>query len=234
MPKKDKPILRPDPADPAREPDLPAKSPVSKATPELSCQRDQLFDAQFLILTLVKDGNLRLGKIPCADASLKESIQLRDRSPLCFWQAEKGPGENYSARTRPDEASLATEIPCPWVEDGRIQKIGPNADDVVRVAGQDRSLDAQACARNLCYEAVADWANGEIIRDDEDHHQGTRSPANGIYAGRDAHEAHSQKDSEHNAETDEMESSAPHVREEKPGAYGAGQRKGLGANTKVE
>ncbi len=123
---------------------------------------------------ILKNIHIRTRKLPRANPSLKEQIQLRKTPATRFRDAEVRVDNAEEADTRPEEAGEVSPVPAPRVEHVGRQDGADYADDVVQIAAEDHGLDLEATGGQFSDEGVAHCADGELVEEGPDEHYGAR------------------------------------------------------------
>src|ERR1700761_9308523 len=136
-----------------------------------------------LIDRLIEDVNLRLGKVPSGDLSLKEEVQLSKCSSSWLWDAEIGVNDAQKAQPCPEEGGVVAPVPSGRIDHVRRQDVGNDTDDVVKIATQHNSLDLKATSRKLRDQRIADSSNRELIEERPNDHQAAGGQSGFVFVG---------------------------------------------------
>merc|ERR1711964_199213 len=117
---------------------------------------------QFFVLQIC------LRKLPGWNTLHEHNIQLLECAVLRLGQTEPGPNSRDSCQTRPEESSLALEVPFCGVHHIRLQYTTDNVTNIVSRTTEHDSLGPQTSGTNLSDDRVDDRSDCHTVGTEPD------------------------------------------------------------------
>ena len=142
----------------------------------------------------------------------EQQIQLLKRPALGFGEAEESPQEDQESRGTPDKSSVPPEVELARVHKVRLDDVGDDGDDVIRVAGEHNGLLPEARRAYLGGDGPAELADGQLEDEGPDQRQDGLGEADRLPLGPHVEDANDHEGCAQAADAKQVRATASNVR----------------------